>query len=71
MKISRKVLRLLLFSIISTAAIWAFFYTFSLFPWGSGLQWWNIPHLVTAISFLCWVVGAASPLLDTPCEEEK
>ena len=71
MKISRKVRGLLLFSIISIAALWAFFYTFSLFPWGSGLQWWNIPHLFTAISFLCGVVCAASPLLDTSCEEEE
>ena len=71
MKISRKLRGLLLFSIISIAAMWAFFYTFSIFPWGPDLRWWNIPHLVTAMSFLCLVVGAASPLLDTPCEEEK
>ena len=71
MKISRKVRGLMLFSIISIAATWAFFYTFSIFPWGPALRWWNIPHLVTALSFLCWVVYAAAPLLDTPCEEKE
>ena len=56
---ANKTIRALLFVTVSLGAIWAAFYTFHLFPLGEDLEWWNIPHMLTAASFVCCVVGWA------------
>ena len=43
-------------------AAWIFGISFYLFPWkGNGLEWWNIPHLVTTALLAIWpgAVGLA------------
>lgn len=43
---------------IITAGVWLFFYSFHLWPWpvGPTLEWWCIPHLLSALGLLSAVV---------------
>lgn len=54
-------------------AAWVFGISFYLFPWkGGGLEWWNIPHVVTTSLLAIWpgAVGIAKYCYPKDKEEE-
>lgn len=64
-----KAIRALLFVTVSLGAMWAAFYTFHLFPFGEDLEWWNIPHILTAATFVCGAVGWAGDFFDIDLDD--
>lgn len=44
--------------------IWLSAFTFYLFPWGQDMEWWYIPHALTAIIIPVYIWGIFG-ILDT------